>query len=57
MPRRTPNRASGDRFAPLAMSRFCSTVNSVNTLAVWKVRPTPSRAIWCDFRPISSTLP
>ena len=35
-----------DRPAPAAMSRFCSTVSCSNTLAVWNVRPTPSRAIW-----------
>ena len=30
-------------------------VSSSNTVAVWKVRPTPSRAIWCTFWPSSST--
>ena len=29
------------------MSRFCSTESCSNTLAVWKVRPTPSRTIFC----------
>ena len=44
-----------ERPAPAAMSRFCSTVSSSKTLAVWNVRPTPSRAIWCTFLPSSST--
>ena len=47
------SRDSGFRPAPAAMSRFCSTVSSSNTVEVWKVRPTPSRAIWCTFLPAS----
>jgi hypothetical protein len=39
------------------MSRFCSTVSSSKTVAVWKVRPTPRRAIRCTFWPISSRPP
>ena len=53
-PRRARSSDSGERPAPAAMSRFCSTVSSVNTLAVWNVRPTPSRAIWCGFLPSRS---
>ena len=45
----------GERPAPAAISRFCSTVSCSKTLAVWKVRPTPRRAIWCTFLPNSST--
>ena len=48
---------SAPRRRPAAMSRFCSTVSSSNTLAVWNVRPTPSRAIWCTFLPSSSCPP
>ncbi len=42
---------SADRPAPAAMSRFCRTVRSSNTDAVWKVRPTPERAILVDLLP------
>ena len=35
------------RWRPAAMSRFCSTESSSKTLAVWNVRPTPSRTILC----------
>ena len=38
---RRRSRAAGRAPAPAAMSRFCSTVSSSNTLAVWNVRPTP----------------
>ena len=54
-PGRRRSRVHTDRSAPAAMSRFCSTVSCSNTLAVWKVRPTPRRAIWCTFFPSSST--
>ncbi len=56
-PVRRRSSASGPRPAPAAMSRFCSTVSSSKTLAVWNVRPTPARAIRCAFRPSSSTPP
>ena len=46
--------STSERPAPAAMSRFCSTVSCSKTLAVWNVRPTPSRAIWCTFLPSSS---
>jgi hypothetical protein len=39
------------------MSRFCSTLSSSNTLAVWNVRPTPARATRWDALPSSSTPP
>ena len=58
MPGSTPDRRRSsvhhERPAPAAMSRFCSTVRCSKTLAVWNVRPTPSRAIWCTFLPSSS---
>src|SRR6185437_13667404 len=54
---RRRNSDNGLRAAPAAMSRFCRIVNSSNTVAVWKVRPIPSRAIWCTFLPTSSVRP
>ena len=46
------------RWRPAAMSRFCSTAELVRRpLAVWNVRPTPSRTILCDFLPSSSCSP
>ncbi len=56
-PDRRRSSVSAPRRRPAAMSRFCSTVSSSNTVAVWNVRPTPSRAIRCTFWPTSSCPP
>ena len=56
-PRRRRAAVAQPRRAPAAMSRFCSTVSSSKTVAVWNVRPTPSRLIWCTGRPEQSSSP
>ena len=50
----TPAYRRAERPEPAAMSRFCSTDSPSNTVAVWKVRPTPSRLLRCTFWPTSS---
>ena len=48
-PRRARSMPQGLRWMPPAMSRFCRTLSSSKTVAVWKVRPTPARTMRWDF--------